>query len=186
MTTHPATGRQVEFVNDLLGKKQVPDHFSSMLADAIANATLTKSDASAAIDQLLAMPNKPKPGETVSGLQGVLGSIPKSKYAITTEELELAGVPAEFKGDIAFFELKEYLQRLYIRQLHGAPGHFNRSKIPMAAVEQIVSIIKNDPYKYAKLFGDHYSCCGSCGAELTDQRSRELMLGPECRKKFGF
>jgi hypothetical protein len=48
-----------------------------------------------------------------------------------------------------------------------------------------MNIISQDPYKYAKIFGQHYSCCGSCGAELTDPVSRELQLGPECRKKFG-
>jgi hypothetical protein len=75
---------------------------------------------------------------------------------------------------------------LYIRQLHGAPGSFNRSKLTADGVRAVVGTIKLDPYRYAKLFGTHYTCCGSCGAALTDERSREIQLGPECRKKFGF
>jgi hypothetical protein len=51
-------------------------------------------------------------------------------------------------------------------------------------IKAIVETIEYDPYKYARLFGEHYTCCGSCGAPLTDNKSRELMLGPECRKKF--
>ena len=114
-------------------------------------------------------------------------SVPKSKYAVPVTELAGSDAEDEFKKvDIVFLEIKEFMSTLYARRLHGAPGHFSRSQMTVAQVKALVELISSDPYKYAKLFGDHYSVCGSCGAELTDQRSRELMLGPECRKKFGF
>jgi hypothetical protein len=103
---------------------------------------------------------------------------------VPTDVLELTDADDSFSGDLAFFEVREYMSTLYMRQLHGAPGRFNRSKLSAASVKAIIGIIAADPYRYTRMFGEHYACCGSCGAELTDQRSRELQLGPECRKKF--
>jgi hypothetical protein len=86
---------------------------------------------------------------------------------------------------LLFLEIREYMGNLYMRRLTGAVGGFTRHKVPSKDSVAIMNIIAQDPYKYAKIFGQHYSCCGSCGAELTDPVSRDLQLGPECRKKFG-
>jgi hypothetical protein len=77
------------------------------------------------------------------------------------------------------------MNNLYMRRLTGSVGGFTRWKVANDDAVTLVNIIAQDPYKYTKIFGQHYSCCGSCGAELTDPISRELQLGPECRKKFG-
>jgi hypothetical protein len=83
-------------------------------------------------------------------------------------------------------EIREYMGNLYMRRLTGSVGGFTRWKVSNKDSIALSEIIGRDPYRYAKMFGQHYSCCGSCGAELTDPKSRELQLGPECRKKFGF
>jgi hypothetical protein len=181
--TYPASERQMAFVSDLLRTREYDanDPFIAYAVEEHAANALSKSDASSLIDMLIKAPKR-KGGRTA--IQEILATVPKSKYAIPAELL--AGTDFSITNDLLFVEVKEYMNNLYARQLHGAPGRFNRSRIDNAALKVIIGIIATDPYKFAKLFGDHYACCGSCGAELTDQRSRELMLGPECRKKFGF
>jgi hypothetical protein len=185
-TQAPASEKQVNFLKDLLATRVVDEDMKNALIEQIEFDLLGKRDASSAIDTLMSAPRIPKAKTSApSPAQELLRSIPKSRYAIPTEELELTDAVEDFKGDLVFVELKEYLQTLYMRQLHGAPGGFSRSKLAAVSVKAIVEVIATDPYKYARIFGEHYTCCGSCGAELTDTKSRELMLGPECRKKFG-
>jgi hypothetical protein len=118
-------------------------------------------------------------------LQEALSKAPKSKYAIPVEELDIALNSTPLNGDLLFLEIREYMNNLYMRRLTGSVGGFTRWKVANDDAVTLVNIIAQDPYKYTKIFGQHYSCCGSCGAELTDPISRELQLGPECRKKFG-
>lgn len=178
-----ATEKQISFVSDLLAKREVAAEIAERIADAIDSGEYTRTAASGDIDTLL---SAPKRAAAPSPIQKLLATVPKSKYAIPTDELIGSDVDGDFNGDLVFIELREYMSTLYVRQLHGAPGRFNRSKMTVDQTTTLINLVAADPYKYAKLFGDHYACCGSCGAELTDQRSRELMLGPECRKKFGF
>lgn len=186
MTFIPASDKQIGFLSDLLASKEYDEDVKTTLYDQIECGTLDRATASSYIDALINSPRIACSSTARNEMQELLGSIPKSKYAIPTDELFDFEVEDKFNGDIAFFELKEYMNTLYIRQLHGAPGAFTRSKLSADGVRAVVSLLKLDPYKYARLFGEHYACCGSCGAELTDSRSRELQLGPECRKKFGF
>ena len=184
-TTHTnniASEKQVKYVTDLLATRVCDSAEKERLADLIVANKLTKSDASAAIDSLKDAPRKSSP---VSPMQTLLASVPKSKYAVPTADLELLESEDDFEVDLVFLELKEFNGTLYVRRLLGAPGRFNRVRMTAQQTKDLMAVVASDPYRYAKLFGEHYACCGSCGAELTDERSRELMLGPECRKKFG-
>jgi len=183
--TYAASPKQIGFITDLLDSREVDPEQRELIAQAIADGTLSKSDASGLISKLFDLPKRKAASSTRSPMQTLLASVPKSRYAVPTDVLELTDADDSFSGDLAFFEIREYMGTLYMRQLHGAPGRFNRSKLSAASVKAVVGIIAADPYSYTRMFGEHYACCGSCGAELTDQRSRELQLGPECRKKFG-
>jgi hypothetical protein len=186
MTTNPASEKQIGFLSDLLATRECDAAEYDELIAAIYEENLDKRRASQAIDKLINAPRKKTGDGPKSPLQVLLGTIPKSKYAVPTEELIASDFEDTFKDGIVFLELKEFMGTLYVRQLHGAPGGFSRSRIPADVTTYLVKIIASDPYKYVKMFGDHFTCCGSCGSPLTDARSRELMLGPECRKKFGF
>lgn len=179
LTLKPASEKQVGFLRSLMERGHGTDELRDEIALRIEEDTLDSRRASDYIDVLL----KTKPTKK-SGMQELLSRVPKSKYAIPAEELELSSI--ETKNDLLFVEVKEYMGTLYMRQLHGSVGDFNRSKLETQQVRDVLEIIASDPYKYARTFGKHHACCGSCGAELTDARSRELQLGPECRKKFGF
>ena len=180
-----ASEKQVAFIDSLLTERELDaiqvSSFRSMLP------TLTKKQASGTIDLLLRLPQKATkvPGADKSVLQEALSSAPKSKYAIPASELDISLEGTPLTGDLLFIEVKEYMGNLYMRRLTGSVGGFTRHRVPSQDSITIMNLISQDPYKYAKIFGEHYSCCGSCGAELTDPVSRDLQLGPECRKKFG-
>ena len=180
-----ASEKQVAFISNLLDERELDavtvSSFRSMLI------TMTKKQASSTIDLLLRTPKRVEkvPGATKSLLQEALSKAPKSKYAVPVSELDISLEDTPLTGDLLFIEVKEYMNNLYMRRLTGSVGGFTRHKVPSQDSIVIMDIIAKDPYKYAKIFGQHYSCCGSCGAELTDPVSRDLQLGPECRKKFG-
>lgn len=127
--------------------------------------------------------DKPVSKSAWRGVREALSSVPLSKYAVPTEAVShVLNRPSA--NDLVFFEVREFKGTRYMRLLHGAPGAFVRSKPTPAQQEAIMQLVVEDAYKYARLFGQHYTCCSRCGAELTDQKSRERFLGPECVKHF--
>ncbi len=188
MTTATLFGpseKQVAFINSLLDERELEPAARDGFRAALA--TMDKKQASSLIDVLLALPKAEAkvPGASGTKLQEALSKAPKSKYAIPNIELDISLEQTKLTGDHLFIEIREYMGNLYMRRLHGSVGHFTRTRVVNADAITIVNHIAQDPYRYAKIFGQIYSCCGSCGAELTDPISRELQLGPECRKKFG-
>jgi hypothetical protein len=177
--------KQVAFINSLLDERELEAEARDGFRAALA--TMDRKAASNLIDVLLKLPKAVTkvPGSAGSKLQAALSSVPKSKYAIPNEDLEVLVVGTTLTGDHTFIEIREYMGNLYMRRLHGSVGEFTRSRLTPADTIAVANVIANDPYRYAKTFGELYSCCGSCGAELTDPISRSLQLGPECRKKFG-
>lgn len=173
-----ATPRQRDFIATLLAER-----------DYTLGETRVDSpkEASALIDKILRAPKRIGAVRVVDKeLAEALSAVQKSKYAIPTSELILDVFDENVTGDLLFVEVREYSNTLYIRRLHGSVGDFTRSRLSRRDSLAILSHIAQDSYKYAKLFGSHFRCCGKCGAPLTDERSRQLQLGPDCRKAFGF
>lgn len=189
LTFFEASPKQIQFITDLIEKKNLGDTAKALtVMTKIAANKLEKQEASKLIDELIAAPVRVSSTSTPSAaskIQNLLGEVPKAKYAIPMDEIDL-GIEETVNGDILFIEVREYMNVLYMRRLHGAPGNFNRSKLSFKDTELLVSLVKKNPLKYTQLFGEVHKCCGKCGAELTDQISRELKLGPRCRKEFGF
>jgi hypothetical protein len=185
-TISPASSAQLSFIESLLESRAVDPVELDVIRTNLP--FMSKKDASRCIDMLKLKPFAPKDAAVPSELQTKLASIPKSKYAIPVEELEFLELDsaASIHGDLLFLEVREYMHTLYMRRLTGSVGAFTRHKLTKNDTITLVDLIARDPYKYAKLFGLHYSCCGKCGAELTDPVSRKFQLGPDCRKVFGF
>jgi hypothetical protein len=191
----PATEKQIKFLDDLVAKREIPTTLSAEYLSA--KATLDVAKASQLISQFLGFPRievktalAEKPAVDAKSalwaeLFEALSTIPQSKYAVPVSELMTDFLKKPVHGDLVFLEVKEYMKRIYIKQLFGSVGAFTRVRTDVEDALAFVRIIQRDPYKYARLFGEHYKCCGKCGAELTDPISRELMLGPWCRKAFG-
>ena len=190
VTFFEASPKQIQFITDLIEKKNLGETERAKTALVqIADKTLDKKEASKLIDEFIVA--KPiastltaVPSAT-SKIQTLLAEVPKAKYAVPMDEIDLA-IDEVVNGDILFIEVREYMNVLYMRRLHGAPGTFNRSKMNFKDTELLINLVKKNPLKYTQLFGEVHKCCGKCGAELTDQISRELKLGPRCRKEFGF
>lgn len=186
----PATEAQLSFIRDLLASREL----TGIDADAIRETLprMSKPVASLTIDKLTKLPRRSSSWKAAkaatSELQAALASIPKSKYAVPVEQLEFLELDAQgsIHGDLLFLEVREYMHTLYMRRMTGAPGAFTRHKLSSKDTLALIKLLARDPYEYTRLFGLHYSCCGKCGAELTDPLSRKLQLGPECRKAFGF
>lgn len=176
-----ATPRQRDFIIDLLAARDYVLGTHEIVTSA--------KEASNLISKLLAAPKKPVQKvekKRDEELFEALCAVQKSKYAIPVSELVLDFFDEKIENDLLFVEVREYQGTLYIRRLHGSVGDFTRSKLSRRDSLVILGHIARDTYKYAKLFGEHYSCCGKCGAPLTDEVSRRLQLGPDCRKAFGF
>jgi hypothetical protein len=189
--------RQIKFLEDLMVQKAIPEVILNVFIEQ--RSALTKKQASGYISMFLGFPEaevkKSAAGLTpeqearqrlFAELNEALQTVPKSKYAIPVTELMLDFMKKPVHGDLVFLEIKEYMKRLQMNKLFGSVGAFTRVRPDVEDALAFIRVIQKDPYKYARTFAEHYKCCGKCGADLTDPRSRELMLGPDCRRAFGF
>jgi hypothetical protein len=167
-----ATERQLAFIRNLVSERDVaPVEFAGM----------TVKDASEKIEALLAMPKK---RSTVS-FSEMLSDIPKARYALSYQEATPALEETSFDNDYLFLEVREYRGTIYMRQLHGSLGDFTRTRFTPSEVRSLHDIIKREPVRYIQKFGELFTCCGKCGASLTDEASRARLLGPDCARQLG-
>jgi hypothetical protein len=189
--------RQIKFLEDLLVQRAIPEVILNVFVEQ--RSALTKKQASGYISMFLGFPEAEVKKSVVgltpeqearqrlfAELNEALQTVPKSKYAIPVSELMLDFMKKPVHGDLVFLEIKEYMKRLQMNKLFGSVGAFTRVRPDVEDALAFIRVIQKDPYKYARTFAEHYKCCGKCGADLTDPRSRELMLGPDCRRAFGF
>ena len=175
--------KQVDFILTLLKERDIEPDTAEETREKLP--AMSKREASDLIASLLKLPKLPK-APRVNPAQVYLAAIQKSKYALPVGHISHLDLDFEVTGDLLFVEVREYMGHLYMRRLTGSLGGFTRHKLSVQDVIDLSKVVASNQYLYAKTFGEHYSCCGSCGAELTDPTSRSLQLGPECRKKFGF
>lgn len=189
MNNSPASEAQVSFIRSLVERRLLSSRLEESFK-AINLDTISMPEASLLITTLKAQPFKPvaaypAPADR-SELDKALSVIPKSKYALLFEDLGngLTDVPA-YRNDTLFVEVREYKGKIYMRRLHGAVGGFTRSRINTRDTIAIANTIAKNPLEAAQRFGRLYSCCAVCAADLTDETSRALSLGPVCRTRFG-
>jgi hypothetical protein len=195
--TMSATPKQRDFFDQLLRERQIPAEYPLEDIHALlVSPDVTPAQLRPVFDELCKLPKKAaRPGAPSSArpqrTDQVLRDleIPPAMYALASG----AFLPADRTllggddNDHVFLAVGEYKDTRYIRRLHGAPGSFSRTKLPDRDLEQRVArvIHAEGPRNATQLFGSLYTCCGKCGAELTDKVSRALKLGPHCRKEFG-
>lgn len=181
----PASQKQLDFIAKLRSER-APTPFTERQLTYALSTGMTSKAASGFIDNLL---KADKRAPVIAGpvgnhdVRAALLDVELSKYAVPANLLMIPGL--DIKGDLLFLEVRRYKETVYMRRLHGAPGQFQRTRLTASQTIALAAVIRNKHVEYARLFGEHYACCGRCGAELTDQKSREVFLGPECRKVFG-
>jgi hypothetical protein len=183
-----ATPKQVALIEDLFNRKGIPTHIREQTRALYQRADQRPAhEIRTLIDGMFTLPDAPatRPAnETVNDLIRRL-NVPKSMYAVSLALLTPSLKELAHGNQYLFAQISEFKDTQYVRVLRGAPGSFNREKPTYRDQVDLVNIIATSPQLFAQTFGLVYTCCGSCGAELTDDRSRALKLGPECRKKFG-
>jgi hypothetical protein len=175
LNAHPATDKQRAFLKTLSAERDWLDRLQGQEWETaqdcvIPDHFISSSEASAAISALLACPRNNRP--VAAPRAGFLEGIPFSKYAVVED------------GVLTFWEVKAYKGVAYLRLLIGAPGQFNRVKVGFDRAARVAAEIKTDVLAAAQRFATHYTCCAVCGAELSDETSVALGLGPVCRRRF--
>lgn len=187
MTEVFATERQVAFINSLASERVVPEGLAETLKLGVH--FLTRAGASQAIETLLAQPraslvafeDSPERAEA----RELLEALPKSKYAVPAFHLEGALSDYKLEGDLLFLEIREYRGVRYLRRLTGSVGDFTRSRLTVRDALAVLRVLSGGAREYIRLFGEHFTCCGKCGAPLTDPESRSRFLGPDCARQLG-
>lgn len=177
-TAVPATEKQIGFLKSLIAERN-QDNVKGDTVETIMNVLgeifVVKHEASSAISDLLDQPKVIKVSAPVAVPQGgLLDGLPLSNYAVEIADEGLVFLRiAEFKGTI------------YLRQLVGAPGDFQKIKPVGARRALLANAIKAvGPKIAAARFGEEFTICGVCSSPLTDELSRERKIGPVCWKKF--
>jgi hypothetical protein len=187
MTEVFATERQVAFINSLASERVVPEG----LAESLKRGAqfFSRADASNVIETLLSAPRAERVAfadtpERVEARE-LLAGLPKSKYAIPAFHLE--GVLSDYRldGELLFVEIREYRGVRYLRRLTGSVGDFTRSRLTVRDALAVLRVLEGGAREYIRKFGEHFVCCGKCGAPLTDDKSRARFLGPDCARQLG-
>jgi hypothetical protein len=194
----PPTVKQVRFLEDLAETRDAPQDVFDDYQDTVEIGGLTKKKASYFIDAFLRYPKvrsrskKRTPIEMITPLDSPIHrdfraevkTVPVARYAVPFDELFVEFLKTPVSGDLLFVEITERYGPKKMKRLSGSPGSFARSDLHIDDALAVLRVIAKSPYDYTALFSRHYKVCGRCGAELTDPKSRDIGLGPECRKHF--
>ena len=154
-----ASEKQVNFVKSLVDQKG---------ADAPDYDTLTKSQASGLIEDLLNQPNAPK-GEDEKD------SIPAGRYAITGED----GTTDFYKVDKP--EQGKWAGWTFVKIQLGN----DEQRLSQANQKSVLEKIEAaGPKEAAVRYGRELGQCAMCGSDLTNPDSIEAGIGPICATKF--
>lgn len=186
--TNLASTKQLGFITSLLEERDVPQVRADLIRVMAQQEDFTSTQASNVITTLLTSPRKPKAQEEPAWErmrreeQEAFADVENSYYAVPTSGLQPLRYFSNARGDLQFFRVYTYKGRRYLRKLTGAPGDFRTTRLPHADQIAVLGLIAGHHVMFAQKFGEVFQRCGRCAAPLTDQRSRELHLGPDCRK----
>lgn len=191
-----ASEKQRSLIKTLLTERDIAPGIASAAALAADATDLSLGDASKLITEFMKAPRKPKavpakvapvvPRVGWDEVDALLPDLPDAKYAIRIDDFTDALITGMSAGQpMVFFEKRTFRGRTMLKKLLGAPGGFSRVTMTPAANLAVIRALSPDPIAASRLFGETYSCCGKCGAELTDEISRRTQFGPTCRAVLG-
>ena len=112
-----------------------------------------------------------------------------AEYVSTVKQIPdgFYALPLKNSDDVNFFEVRTEGNRNWVYRLHGAPGDFRRDRMSyqlmLFAAQHILG--SGGGRDAAILFGKKTNVCGRCNSPLTKQESRDLGLGPTCKRAYG-
>ena len=165
-----ATERQAEFIKSLLaGRTGYTDEFAERVSKALAEDSLPRTKASEVIEFLLKHPRAAKAAPVGT-------DVPAGHYAVKSatgsNDLDFWKVD---KPDSGKWEGWTFVKRV----IGGRPAQRVRGAEAKAA---LAAIDAAGPSDAARLYGQEIGRCGRCNRHLTDETSRKLGIGPDCRK----
>ena len=165
-----ATEKQIGFIATLAAERTLDPVERQAIEAKLSSGTMTKSEASKTITNLLARAKAPVAAATPAPVP----QVPDGRYAL------------DFHGDgmIRFYQVASpttgrWAGRTFVKIQAGDDLHSLHGK---AAVEALVAIAA-DPEAASRLYGRQIGSCGRCGRTLTDAASRAAGIGPVCADK---
>jgi hypothetical protein len=173
-----ATANQVDFMRRLIQERQFPNEAAKQWAEQILSQgeSVDMARMSKILQRLLTLPKV----NTNGGNRLTRADLPEGKYALLTPQAQ---------NEISFFSVwhpPDSETAIIISQLFGAPGSWRRKTCRGQRYSSIAQEIAADPKAAMARFGLHFTVCGRCGSPLTNDLSRELGIGPDCRQHLGW
>lgn len=174
----PATKKQLDFIAKLRTERNTAALGSHVTIDVVEvdmhsleGKPLSKAEASKLINGLLQCPPKPNSN---------WDDIPVGKYALPGNG-----------GVVQFYEVYrpnkgKWEGFTFLSFLTGSVGDWSRSRVKPSLHDTILRRIKEDPIKWARLFGDKTKTCGRCSSPLSNIQSRAAGFGHTCARKVGW
>lgn len=105
--------------------------------------------------------------------------VPEGRYALPTEDGAI--------NEIAFYHVThgtgKWEGKIFVARQEG-PNERNLGRD--GSYRMLRKIAEFGPREASLLYGQHIGRCGVCHLPLTNDLSRELGIGPDCRKKLGW
>jgi hypothetical protein len=180
-TTNTATEKQVNFIRTLLAEREgmsAAEAIRDALNSARTDGPISRKLASSAIESLMAIKvaRSTRPDPHQHARLHPVSTVPEGHYAVAS---------ATGNNDLDFYRVDRptegrWAGRVFVKRViggkadtpvRGAEGEAALARIEQAGVEQAMA-----------LYGQEIGRCGRCNRHLTDETSRDLGIGPECRK----
>lgn len=174
-TVPTASEKSRSYCRSLAESKEIPSHFQFRVDELLARLdSATQREVSQMIDALKHLPAKATaPAQTSSAAQTDLPDVPAGRYALRTDgvvKFYVLDRPTEGKwAGYTFLKAQASDDKYPIRNLQ--------------AKREILTRIAEDVEAAQVLYGQELGRCYACGRTLTDETSRSLGIGPDCRSK---
>lgn len=183
MTNTTATKNQTDLLATILTERVVPADAAARLTARIADGDVTVAQFRVYLDWLKA---QPKIGKVVA--QGVANAttlpsadeVPAGRYAVATE--------AGAINTLAFYKVDRptegrWAGKVFVKLMLSD----NEERLSFAASKAVLAKIAAVGAKEASAaYGQEIGSCGVCSRTLTNDESRAIGIGPDCRAKMGW
>lgn len=183
LNTTASTG-QLGLLATILTERVVPADAAARLTARIAERDVTVGQFRTYLDYLKA---QPKIGQTtvvtaevtVAGIPSA-EVVPAGRYAVATE--------AGAVNELAFYRVDrptegKWAGKVFVKLMRS--DEEQRMSFP-ASKAVLAKIAAVGAQQASAAYGQHIGSCGVCGRTLTNDESREIGIGPDCRARLGW
>ena len=190
-----ASDKQRNLIAALLTERVIPAPAAEGARVLLARADFPFAAASSIISDFLRAPRVPRvaaarpAAPVVRGwdeVNAALIDLPVGFYAIKVNDFTPALIASlAAPQPMLFVNVREFRGRKMLKKLTGNVGGFSRHTLTPAANMAVIRELTVDPVAAMTVFAEHYTVCGRCAAELTDEVSQRVRFGPTCRAVLG-